>query len=255
MQDRAAEIELLIEAWEEMSGHYLNGRSQLIASIVYDLVERIADDAAIVIELGLGPGILLSRLTDALPRARLIGVEVDPVIREIHRLYQPDELTRIEMIDTDLAAPTWVNTLPRSAGQPSAVIAVQVLHCVDATRFVDLVGEVAAMLAPSGVFVHLDHVPAQRREPDDRDDQREFTNGSTTRTDPWSTWRQHAGALPMLADSVGQRDRQLRNRPVASAEYHLDRTTLQRILTDAGLTNVLYQRRIGSSLLTVAGHA
>lgn len=241
------DVDALIASWEAMSEHYLEGRAELVGAAIDQLAQRISADSAVVVELGSGPGTLLARLADTVPSASLVGVEIDPVLRRIHQLgalgRAPD---RIQLVDTDLTEPRWAQSLPAGPGTVDVVIAVQVLHYFPPVRFVALLAEVRELLVDGGVLVHLDRVP------------RPEGNGSLAghvlrvpATDPWSMWWAEVSAAPCLAEATRERRRQLEARPLSSAEYHPDEASLRALFDAAGLRTVLFERRIGDSLLTI----
>lgn len=241
------DVDALIARWEAMSEHYLVGRAELVGAAVEQLSLRIAADSVTVVELGSGPGTLLARLATTVPSASLVGVEIDPVLRRIHQLGAPGRAPdRVQVVDTDLSEPRWVHALPVAPGTVDVVIAVQVLHYFPAARFGALLAEIRELLVDGGVLVHLDRVP------------RPESPGSSTghvpeasAVDPWSTWWGEVSAVPCLAEATRERRRQLEARPLGSAEYHPDEASLRALFNAAGLRTVLFERRIGDSLLTI----
>lgn len=238
-------FEQLVAAWDRMSEQYLEGRSALLDSVVGDLVDRFSGSAPTICELGCGPGTLVTRLAADLPSARLVGVEIDPVLRRLHQLASPGGPAHLEILDTDLAESTWVHSIG-PPGSVDAVVAVQVLHYFAPARFAELLVEVRSLLAPDGVFVHLDHVPAGDGSVPGNDDGRLVE----PEPDPWSAWWRKASMVAALSDAVRERDL----RPeTPSAEYHPDAPILRSLLERAGLDLRCVEKRVGGSLLTIAG--
>jgi len=237
----AGVIDQLLAAWEVMSEQYLEGRSALVDLVIGDLVERFAGIAVTICELGCGPGTLLPRLAAALPSARLVGVEIDPLLRRIQELGPATAHPgRIEIVATDLTEPSWVHSV-RPTG---AVIAVQILHYFQPARLAELLAEVCSLLVPNGVFVHVDHVPRHNEAVLHAAERR------LAGIDLWSDWWRTARDTPALADAVRERDVR---REIPSAEYYPDEITLTSLFARAGLGNLLVEQRIGASLLTIAG--
>jgi SAM-dependent methyltransferase len=236
-------IDRLLAAWDRMSEHYLEGRSVLLGRVVGDLADRFSGSAPTICELGCGPGALVTRLAADLPSARLVGVEIDPVLRRLHQLASPGGPAHLEILDTDLAEPAWVHSIG-PPGSVDAVIAVQVLHYFAPPRFAELLVEIRSLLAPDGVFVHLDHVPVGDGSIPGNDD------GHLVEPDPWSAWWRTASTVAALSDAV--RERGLRPEGT-SAEYHPDAPTLRSLLERAGLDLRFEEQRVGGSLLTIAG--
>jgi len=98
--------------WEPMSDHYLEGRAELLDSIVDHLTQRLANQSSVVVELGSGTGTLLARLAASLPSARLVGVEIDPVLRRLHQLGPASAHgARVHVVDADLGGSDWTRSI------------------------------------------------------------------------------------------------------------------------------------------------
>lgn len=230
-----------------MSEHYLQGRRELVADVVEQLSHQVYGDAAIGVELGCGPGALITRLAKAIPSAHLVGIEIDPLLRRLHQLGAPQrESGGVQLVDADLAEPQWVQALPMAPGTVDFVIAVQVLHYFPPARFAALLDEIRQLLADGGLLVHLDRVPRPSGPSPSADPTPE-----ASAADPWSAWWADATELPLLSDVARERQRRLGARPLGSAEYHPDQPSLRALLEQAGLRTVLFERRVGESLLTI----
>lgn len=113
------------------------------AAVLTKLAQRMATNAATVVELGSGPGTLLTRLATVIPSDNLIGVEIDPLLRRIHELGAPGRTPdRMQLIDADLTEPRWVQASPMDPGTVDVVIAVQALHYFPPARFATLLAEI-----------------------------------------------------------------------------------------------------------------
>ncbi len=108
-----------------------------------------AEGAVTVVDLGCGPGMLLPQLRDRLPRARLIGVEVQPVMLQTAEQVAAD--CSAEILAADLAAP-----LPLPDGCADVVVAVMSFHELQFPP--PLIDEACRLLRPGGVFVLYDWV-------------------------------------------------------------------------------------------------
>lgn len=200
----------LLAGWEPMSDHCLEGRAELLDSIVGHLAQRLANQSSVVVELGSGTGTLLARLAESLPTARLVGVEIDPVLRRLHQLSPASAHgARVHVVDADMGGSDWTRSIE---GPVDVVMAVQVLHYFPPARLGDLLAETRSLVAPGGVFVHLDRVPL-------RADGGAMTAAAVG--DPWGAWWADAESCQELADAMAQRQRWIRDRDVVSAEYHL----------------------------------
>lgn len=105
--------------------------------------------APTIIDLGTGPGALLPGLRRRHPDARIIGVDVQPVMLDTAR--QNAEVARAEIVVSDLARP-----LPFADGVADVVTAVHVVHEVEFP--IPFIAEMARILKPGGVVVVYDWV-------------------------------------------------------------------------------------------------
>lgn len=235
----ADDVDELLAQWESMSEHYLAGRTELIDAAIEHL-GRLATGSTLV-ELGAGPGTTLRAIERAHPTFDLIGVDVDPVLRRLH-----DLATRpgspIRYVDADLSTPDWTSTL--SSGTVDVVLTIQVLHYFSPHRLDELLGEIARLLTPGGLLIHIDHVPTTdlptaSAEPDDA--------SRAPGADPWSGWWASLGDHPQLAEAVRRRAATT----LESAEYHPADADFGDHLRRAGFSGVRFQRRAASSLLTI----
>ncbi len=108
-----------------------------------------AEGPVTVVDLGCGPGMLLPQLRQRLPQARLIGVEVQPVMLETAREVAAD--CGAEIVTADLAA-----ALPLADGAADVVVAVMSFHELQFPP--PLLDEVFRLLKPGGIFVLYDWV-------------------------------------------------------------------------------------------------
>jgi SAM-dependent methyltransferase len=240
---RDSTIDVLVSSWEAMSEHYLAGRSVLLESVVDHLTDHLTGRRGTVVELGSGPGTLVTRLAEAIPTADLVAIEIDPVLSHVHRLGPARRLgDRIRQVDADLTDPCWRQSVPAAV---DAVLAVQVLHYFPPTRFASLLGEIRSVLVRDGIFVHVDHVPSQSATIETSN------NSSQIGVDPWDAWWAAARACPDLDEQMIERDRRIALQRDGSAEFHPDEQTLRALFAATGLDVELVEQRVGQSRLTI----
>ena len=108
-----------------------------------------AEGPLTVVDLGTGPGLLLPMLRARLPDARLVGVEVQPVMLQSAR--QVAAGCGAEIVEADLAQP-----LPLPDAAADIVLAVMSFHELHFPP--PLIDEAFRLLKPGGVFVIYDWV-------------------------------------------------------------------------------------------------
>ncbi len=231
------DVDDLLARWDSMSEYYLAGRRSLI-DVVIEHVAQL-DSGATLIELGAGPGTTLRAIERAHPRLDLIGVDVDPVLRRLGNLAAGPGST-IRYVDADLSEPAWTSRI--GAHAVDVVLAIQVLHYFGPDRLDELLDEIGRLLAPGGVLIHIDHVPASRATSDDAGDVARQPG-----RDPWSEWWASLEEHPQLADALRRRAAM----SFDSAEYHPADDDFGAHLDRAGFPTPQLQVRARSSLLTI----
>jgi SAM-dependent methyltransferase len=210
----------LLDRWDAQQAAYIAGREARFDAIL-DVLELAAGDAFTVVDLGCGPGSLSHRLLERFPYARAIGVDHDPLLLHIAAgVVGERHGERLTLIEADLASPSWTETLEDALGgkAPQAVVSSTALHWLPADQVVRLYGEIAALLAPGGVFLNADHFRFDDRDPalkriaaehDEATQRAAFAAGALT----WEAWWAEACALPGAAPLAAERERRFADRP------------------------------------------
>lgn len=105
--------------------------------------------AGTIVDLGCGPGGLLTPLRAQHPHARIIGVEVQPAM--LKALRPLAKTLDAQVLEADLLEP-----LPLADGIADALVAAMVLHEME--NPLPLVAEAARVLRPGGVWLIYDWV-------------------------------------------------------------------------------------------------
>lgn len=142
-----------VNRWDAQQERYVADREERFA-VLCDIVEASVADVAepVVLDLGCGPGSLAARLYARLPRARIIGLDYDPLLLSLARTHYGDA---IEWIDTDLNGRDWQRHVPETI---HAAVSTTALHWMPADRLAELYRVLGARMALGGVFVNGDHV-------------------------------------------------------------------------------------------------
>lgn len=119
--------------------------------IIIAAVRAHCDDAPRILDLGCGPGSLGQRLTEAIPRCRVVGIDADPVLIELGRkvLAYND---RISFVDADLGD----TDLSRIGDGFDAAVSTTALHWLQLEPIRQLYRSLAVMLRPGGIFLNGD---------------------------------------------------------------------------------------------------
>lgn len=193
-----------LERWDRQQEFYLPDRAERFRIIADVVAIATGRPDPVVLDIGCGPGSLSARVHDRLPRARLIGVDSDPLLLGLAAANHP----WLELVDQDLRAPQWTQALP--CRTVDAVVSTTALHWLSLDEMSRLYATIADLLRPGGVFVNGDHMPGER-------DHRVLATvseqlltlqadraGVTDRED-WSAWWKAATGAPELAELVAER--------------------------------------------------
>lgn len=224
-----------IERWDAQQTRYIADREERFA-VIGDVVARAAGDMAapVVLDIGCGPGSLVSRLSHRLPHAVLLGVDVDPLLLALGRARYGQ---RIHFIDADVTAAGWTHALS-PVQMIDAAVSTTALHWVPPEHLANLYADLAALLRPGGVLVNGDHLkltdPALA-ELAEAAEQGRAERAGVTGNEEWSTWWDAITTEPALAQLQARRaERGLRhgygNR--LSVDQHIT------MLQEAGFTSI-----------------
>ena len=143
-----------LERWDAQQERYVPDREERFR-VVIDVVRTAAGDGpAAVVDLGCGPGSLSQRLAAALPGARVVGVDADPLLLG---LGSANTGPRVRLVEADLTTPDWpaATELP---GPWDAAVSSTALHWLAPDALAELYRTLARNLRPGGVFVNADNM-------------------------------------------------------------------------------------------------
>lgn len=194
-----------IARWDAQQTRYIADREERFA-VIGDVVARAVGDAAapIVLDIGCGPGSLISRLAHRLPHAVLLGVDVDPLLLALGRSRYGH---RIHFIDADVTAADWTHAL-RPVQMIDAAVSTTALHWVPPAQLANLYADLAALLRPGGVLVNGDHLKLADQalaELAEAAEQGRAERAGVTGNEDWSTWWDAITTEPALAELQARR--------------------------------------------------
>jgi SAM-dependent methyltransferase len=210
----------LQESWDRQQEEYAPDREHRFAVLV-ELVAAQVGQAPRVLDLACGPGSITDRVLKAIPGARVVAADIDPVLLAIARGTFDDD-PRVSVVMADLADPGWVSELP--AGQFDAVLTATALHWLPLEQQRQLYVDLASLLRPSGLFANVDTMPTTESalgRAVDRLRERRLTSA-----DPWKSWWQEVSLDPQLTAVVDKRhavfDARTHEEFTPPAEWHIE---------------------------------
>lgn len=200
-----------IAGWEAQQDQFMPDREERF-QLMFEVVALLAgEEPMTVLDLGCGPGSLSARLLRRFPSARVVGVDLDPVLLKIGRENFSDE-PRLRFVSADLADPRWTEKLALDEA-PAAALSTTALHWLQLEDVTRLYGDLARLLRPGGVFLDGDHAhfPAQPRLEGAAAGLAAFIRGRRNRPllegETWEGWWEMMRADPAFAEAFQDRDR------------------------------------------------
>jgi tRNA (cmo5U34)-methyltransferase len=131
---------------------FIPGYEEMIAEVV-SILDEALDEEVRVVDLGAGTGALAGAILDAIPRARVVLVDIDPNMLAVASARVAAHGDRAEV-----RCATFDDALPAlGAGSAGAVVASLSLHHVpEIERKRALYTSIYTALAPGGVFLNAD---------------------------------------------------------------------------------------------------
>ena len=143
-----------LRRWEAQQSGGLPGREERF-QVMIDFVGAAVGSSPTVVDLGCGPGSLAVRIVDRLPGATVLAVDADPLLLELGRHAIGDRGGRIRWIEADLRGAAWTE---RIGGQVDAALSTTALHWLSPEELTRVVGRLAGLIRPGGVFLNGDHM-------------------------------------------------------------------------------------------------
>jgi SAM-dependent methyltransferase len=143
-----------LQRWDAQQERYVPDREERFRVVIDVVRAATGGGQASVVDLGCGPGSLSQRLADALPEARVVGVDADPLLLGLGRA---NANPRVRLIEANLANPGW----PDATGLPGpwdAAVSSTALHWLPPADLGQLYRILAENLRPGGVFVNADNM-------------------------------------------------------------------------------------------------
>jgi len=199
-----------VDRWDRQQLRHLPDREDRFIALI-DAVEVCAGRPdPLVIDLGCGPGSLSGRLVQRMPEARVIAVDVDPVLLELGHATL-GHVEAIQFADVDLSVLGWSQALSLSR-RADVAVSTTALHWIPAPNLPGMYKELANILKPGGVLLNGDELILDEnsfpvlakleKELVAFEEIRRFPDGHP---EGWAQWWDAISAEPSLEGSVAER--------------------------------------------------
>lgn len=232
----------LVQAWDEQQAAYIAGRESRFRAMI-DVLTLACGDAPTVVDLACGPGSLSARILTALPRAKVLALDFDPLLLDLAaRTLTADHGDRVRIVEADLAAQSWTDAVHSAlaGSEVSAFVSTTALHWLPPDALLRVYSAAAALLPEGGILLNGDHFRFDGRTPmmrrlaeahDSATQSRSHDAGAPT----WDQWWEAARAQDGLQDLAALREERFAHReppPSTAVDFHLA------ALTQAGFSEV-----------------
>jgi trans-aconitate methyltransferase len=142
------------QSWDRLEDGLIPDRERQLDALV-DVVEAIAGQNPVVVDLACGTGSVTRRLLARLPAAQSVAVDIDPVLLRIAGATFEDD-DRVTVASCDLRDPTWIGAVP---DEVDAVLTSTALHWLPGDVVRRLYGDLARRVRTGGVVAHVEQMP------------------------------------------------------------------------------------------------
>jgi SAM-dependent methyltransferase len=235
-----------LSRWDAQQARYIADREGRF-EVLFDALEAaLGGEPAIVVDLGCGPGSLGVRLLDRFRSARVIGVDVDPVLLTLGRGACGDR-ERLTFVTADLRDAGWAHRL--GVDRVDAATSSTALHWLGADAVGRLYADLGRLIRPGGVLLDADHV---RPRPDEARAgavarrmtalELERRPAASATGESWEEWWRAVRAEPALAGPVAERE--ALDHAAHHGRHQLSDEDHRRLLREAGFeaTDVVWRR-------------
>ncbi|WP_426513990.1 methyltransferase domain-containing protein [Dactylosporangium sp. McL0621] len=134
-----------LHRWDAQQEGYVPEREARFTAM-FDVLAALLPDGFTAVDLACGPGSIAQRLLARFPAARVVAVDMDPVMLALGRGALGDAGGRLRWVEADLAAPGWVAEL----GEPrvDAVLSSTALHWLWPDSLTRVYRELASLRPP-----------------------------------------------------------------------------------------------------------
>jgi trans-aconitate methyltransferase len=209
-----------LERWDRQQEGYVPEREARFAAM-FDALALLLPPSFVAVDVACGPGSLSRRVLARFPQARVVAVDVDPVMLAVGEGAIGTVDGRLRWVDADLATPEWVAALGET--QVDAVLSSTALHWLGLEPLTRVYGELAELLRPGGVLLNGDHIvfppelPSFRRLDDHVLDQQWTDEAFAARgLETAEQWWEAIAAEPAIEELLAERTRRFaaKQRPI-----------------------------------------
>lgn len=223
----AADARRLLDLWDTQQAAYVAHRENRFQVMIDTVRLHLGDGPITVLDLACGPGAISDRVLTALPQARCVAVDYDPILLQIATGALATHGDRAVVRDVDLVADGWTGRL--GVDHVDAVLSSTALHWLSPAQLLSVYTATTGLLRPGGILLNADHLrygpdAPTRQAVAQRHDEQTREAGFTAGALRYDAWHAEAARIPALAALAPERERRFADRPqqaLAPLEFHL----------------------------------
>jgi SAM-dependent methyltransferase len=151
-----------LRRWDAQQEGYVPEREARFTAM-FDVLEALLPPSFLALDLACGPGSLSQRLLHRFPAARVIALDMDPVMLAVGRGALGTVDGRLHWVNGDLASPDWLEGL--GVTQVDAALSSTAIHWLPPEPLTRLYHDLSRLLPAGGLLLSGDHMAFGSRLP------------------------------------------------------------------------------------------
>jgi GNAT superfamily N-acetyltransferase/ubiquinone/menaquinone biosynthesis C-methylase UbiE len=197
--------------WERQQSSYIAFREERF-DVMLNALAALMPEKFTLVDLMCGPGSITRRVVERFPGARVVAIDLDPVLVAMGKAVIGDADGRVRWEEANLADADWARHLHLGIEQVDAVLSTTAIHWLPAGGIVDLYRQLARVIRAGGVLMNGDQMDFVEASPVLRglgQERREAhrAHASKAGAESWEHWWLSLREEPSLKDLFAERDR------------------------------------------------
>lgn len=197
--------------WDAQQAGYLPDREERF-TVMLDVLEVVLPPDFVAVDLCCGPGSLAQRLLERFPQARVIAIDLDPVLLALGQATLGDHAGRLRWAEADLMAPETLHAIIDNT-LVDAVLSTTALHWLPDPNLAALYQQLATLIRPGGVLLNGDNLnfapdqPTLQRVSDQLTERLRAAQFQGRGVEDWDQWWAALSKEPGLEELIAERER------------------------------------------------
>lgn len=211
------------ERWDVQQQRHIPRREERFGLMLELVAEIAGPEPRTILELACGTGSISARALQRFPGARLVALDVDPLLLAIGRGAQGNARGRLSWAEADLRDPNWRQTV-EAYGPFDAVLSSTALHWLSVGDLAQVFRTLADIVREGGVFANAEHMllapPTTLLGPATERLRHRLTQAEARGGEGWADWWEAARTEPGFRALLEKRDGVFHDHP-----HHHDHRT------------------------------